>query len=249
MPLTKSPAPAAIDAPRTLRAVRRRPALSVSLILGVAALAVGCSDKKPEVPPESDAPAPKMASPAAPAKAEKKPEAQPQTPTPEPEPAPEEPSAKADSPKPEAQEPTKETPKAPVEKGLSSKAMMAKVKSLKVSDKAAMRYLEQSKEKPDSTPKDRALAANSRGEKLFAQPERAEAFFRWAQEHYPRHPLPAFNRAKIAAIRGEIDQVKAHLKTVKERRGRKLLGKVGFDPTFALVHDDPEVRSLIRSAR
>lgn len=127
--------------------------------------------------------------------------------------------------------------------------MMAKIQSLRTTDKQALDLLAQAQTRKDSSAKSRALAANARGEKLFTQPERAERFFTWAQTHYQKHPLAPYNRAKLAAIRGDIAQVKAHLNVVKERRGKKLLSKVSFDPTFALVHDDPEVRSLIRSAR
>lgn len=195
-----------------------------------------------------------MASPAAPAKAEKKEEPQPEPQAPEKKDNPELPAEPAKPQAPAAQGPSGEESPAkeasdPPYKGLSGKSMLAKVRSTRVSDGAAMKYLEQAQALPDNSAKDRALAANGRGEKLFAQADRADRFFAWAESHYARHPLPSFNRAKLAAIRGEIAQVKTHLKTVKARKGKKLLAKVGFDPTFALVHDDPEVRSLIRSAR
>lgn len=116
---------------------------------------------------------------------------------------------------------------------------------MRISDDKAIERLVQARAAGASA-KQAALAANARGEQLFSKPERADKLFAWAQNHYERHPLPVFNRAKLAAIRGNIADVRSHLKAVKERGGTKLLRKVGFDPTFALVHDDPQVRSLIR---
>lgn len=136
-----------------------------------------------------------------------------------------------------------DTPKAPSQPSAAS--LLARAASMRISDNEAIKTLEQANA-AGATAKQAALAANARGEKLFSKPERAELLFSWAQNHYPRHPLPVYNRAKLAAIRGDIAKVRLHLQTVKERGGLKLLRKVGFDPTFALVHDDPQVRSLIR---
>lgn len=266
-------APAAVFGLQESKAGRRRPRFRGSIeavrrlswILGVAALAVGCKDKAPAAAEPGDSPAAQAPSPSE-QKKPAAPEAQPQNAEKNPqldpekagqadpnnnEPAP----TDADPASNKAQEPSEdkapqvepEPTDAPVDKGMSGKAMLARVVSLKSSDATALKYLAKAQEQ-ETTAKQRALAANARGEKLFSSPARADRFFAWAQDHYTKHPLPPYNRAKLAAIRGEIDEVKRHLKTVKERRGRKLLNKVGFDPTFALVHDDPEVRSLIRSA-
>ena len=43
---------------------------------------------------------------------------------------------------------------------------------------------------------------------------------------------------------GETSTVVEYLKTVKKRGGKKLLNTVGFDPTFALVANDPDVVAL-----
>lgn len=260
-------APAANLGLQDSKAARQRPPLRGSIeaarrlswILGVAVFAVGCKDKAPVAAEPGEAPAAQ-----APAPSEQKKPVAPEQPAPakntkqDPaaqEPAPADPAPEAAKNNPSKQDPAAKQPQqeeaqpneAPVDPGMSGKVLLARVASLKSSDAAALKYLAKAQDK-DTTAKQRALAANSRGEKLFSSPTRADRFFAWAQDHYPKHPLPPFNRAKLAAIRGEIDEVKRHLQTVKERRGRKLLSKVGFDPTFALVHDDPEVRSLIRSA-
>lgn len=128
---------------------------------------------------------------------------------------------------------------------VSNKSLLARVSRAKYSDDKAHAWLKQAKDN-GAKARELALAANKRGEALFSKAERAEAFFRWAEEQDPSLPLPAYNRAKLAALRGDIPGVRSHLKTVKERGGKKLLRKVGFDPVFSLVHDDPVVRSMSR---
>lgn len=237
-----------------LAAARWRAPTAASFILGVAALAVACSGKNPPEKHVKDAAQPQIAAPAA---------------TPAQEPAQKEASKEQEKPandpgqgeqkEPVAQgegdaqgkeqatakEPAKAEPKAEKPAAITAKQLFSRIASLKTSDEAALGYLKQV-EALGSTAKERALAANDRGQKLFSKAERADRFFAWAEAHYDRHPLPSFNRAKIAAIQGNIAKVKEHLRSVQKRKGKKLLQKVGFDPTFALVHDDPEVRSIVR---
>lgn len=257
MLFTVSRAPQSSALKERLAAARWRAPTAASFILGVAALAVACSGKNPPEKTVKDAGKPKIAAPAAPPAqkpADNKPvEAKEKNANPPGQGEQKEPVAQAGgtqgAEQGEVKEPAnaepKEAPQAEKPAALTAKQLFARIASLKTSDEAALGYLKQV-EALGSTAKERALAANDRGQKLFSKAERADRFFAWAEAHYDRHPLPSFNRAKIAAIQGNIAKVKEHLRSVQKRKGKKLLQKVGFDPTFALVHDDPEVRSIVR---
>lgn len=118
-------------------------------------------------------------------------------------------------------------------------------KAKKTSDTRAKKAFEEA-EKAGATPRELAEAANARGEALFGEPERAAAFFEWARDKDPTYPEPVFNLAKQTANAGEIPKTVEHLKEVSKRGGKKLLKQVGFDPTFEIVKDDPEVQKLIK---
>ena len=89
-----------------------------------------------------------------------------------------------------------------------------------------------------------AQSANRRGERLYSAPDRATKFFEWANRMDKRYAEPSFNLAKIAANQGELAQAKVHLREVAARRGHKLLQTIEFDPTFAVLADDPDIRQL-----
>jgi hypothetical protein len=81
---------------------------------------------------------------------------------------------------------------------------------------------------------------------LFADPERAKAFFELASEKDPKYADPAFNLAKQAAVVGELDEAKKWLTIVHERKGKKLLKQIDFDPMWEILKDDPDVRALLK---
>lgn len=118
-------------------------------------------------------------------------------------------------------------------------------KAKKTSDAKARKALEEA-EKAGATPRELAEAANARGEALFEDPERAAAFFTWARDKDPTYPEPVFNLAKQSVNAGEIPQTVELLKEVSKRGGKKLLKQIGFDPTFEIVKDDPEVQKLLK---
>ncbi len=93
---------------------------------------------------------------------------------------------------------------------------------------------------------DIAKALTSRGKALHSSPERAKALYELALEKDPKYPDPAFELAKQAAMLGELDEAKTWLKTVKERKGKKLLRQIDFDPMWEILKDDPEVRALLK---
>lgn len=122
-------------------------------------------------------------------------------------------------------------------------ALLKQAGDLKTDDLEALGALARAKEEGASA-RSLARAANRRGERLYASPERATRFFEWANRADKRFPTPSFNLAKLAANRGELPQAKVHLREVAARGGKKLLGTLEFDPTFAVLADDPEVRRL-----
>jgi hypothetical protein len=89
-------------------------------------------------------------------------------------------------------------------------------------------------------------AADKKADKLASDPERASKFLEWARTADPKAAAPVFELAKIAANAGDIERVRLLLTEVKARKGKKLLATVEFDPTFALVADDPDVQALLR---
>lgn len=123
--------------------------------------------------------------------------------------------------------------------------LLDEAKSKKTSDAKAKKALEEA-EKGGATPRELAEAANARGEALHEEPERAAEFFTWAKDKDTTYPDPVFNLAKQSVNAGEVPATVELLKEVHKRGGKKLLKQVGFDPTFALVADDPEVQKLIK---
>jgi len=91
-----------------------------------------------------------------------------------------------------------------------------------------------------------AKIANTRGEALMAkgEGERAEEWFRWAADTHKRFSEPIYNLATLAAYAGDLELAKEHLEELKNRGNKKLMKKVGVDPAFALLIDDPEVRAI-----
>lgn len=123
--------------------------------------------------------------------------------------------------------------------------LLDEVTNKRTKDDRALAALEEAKGL-GAEPKDLAKAANKRGEKLLVTPDRATQFFEWAAAADPKYPNATFNLAKLAANTGDIPKVKELLTEVKARGGKKLLQQIEFDPSFALVADDPEVLSLLR---
>jgi hypothetical protein len=93
---------------------------------------------------------------------------------------------------------------------------------------------------------DVAKVANTRGEALLTkgESERAEPFFVWARDAHNLFSEPVFNLAKLAAYAGDLEVAKEHLAELEKRGNKKLLKKVGVEPAFTPLLDDPEVRKL-----
>jgi tetratricopeptide (TPR) repeat protein len=124
-------------------------------------------------------------------------------------------------------------------------ALLKEIKSKKTKDARAQEALAEA-EAAGAEPADVAKALNARGLALFADPERAKTFFELASEKDPKYPDAAFNLAKQAAVVGELDEAKKWLTIVKERKGKKLLKQIDFDPMWEILKDDPDVRALLR---
>lgn len=125
--------------------------------------------------------------------------------------------------------------------------LFAEVKAKKTSDARAKKALEEA-EAGGATPRELAEASNARGVTLVGagEAERAQAAFEWARDKDPTYPDASFNLAKQTANAGEIPATVAHLKEVHKRGGKTLLKQVGYDPTFEIVKDDPELSKLIK---
>lgn len=93
---------------------------------------------------------------------------------------------------------------------------------------------------------DAAKIANERGEALMAdgEGERAAVFFQWAADTHKIFAKPIYNLATLAAYAGDLEIAKEHLQELAKRGNKKLMKKVGVDPAFALLADDPEVRKI-----
>ena len=125
------------------------------------------------------------------------------------------------------------------------KALLEKIASTKqAKDDEAIELLDKAKEEESATVRELAQAANKRATRLFRYPDRAKRFFEYAMTVDETYPDAPFHLAKLAATTGDIIATKEHLTEVKKRGGKKLLSTVEFDPTFALVADDPDVRKL-----
>jgi hypothetical protein len=119
--------------------------------------------------------------------------------------------------------------------------LLTEVKNKKTKDDRAMAALAEA-ETAGAKPKDLAKAAKARGDALHDAPERAKPFYEWASEKDPKSPDAAFALAKQAVNVGEIEEAKKHLQVVHERKGKKLLQQLAFDPMWEIVKDDPDVK-------
>ncbi len=70
--------------------------------------------------------------------------------------------------------------------------------------------------------------------------------FEWARDKDTTYPDASFNLAKQTANAGEVPETVAHLKEVHKRGGKTLLKQVGYDPTFEIVKDDPEISKIVK---
>lgn len=131
--------------------------------------------------------------------------------------------------------------------GVDKTKLLADAKSKKTSDAKAKKALEDA-EAAGATVRELAEASNERGVALLGagEPERATAAFEWARDKDPTYPDASFNLAKQTAMAGEIPETVKHLQEVHKRGGKKLLKQVGFDPTFEIVKDDPDVQKIIK---
>ena len=125
------------------------------------------------------------------------------------------------------------------------KPLLDEVTNKKTKDDRAMAALAEAK-KAGAEARQLAEAANKRGTNLMTSPDRATKFFEYARTADDKYPDASFNLAKLAANTGEVATVKELLQETKDRGGKKLLKTVGFDPTFALVADDPDVVALTK---
>lgn len=93
---------------------------------------------------------------------------------------------------------------------------------------------------------DVAKVANTRGEALLTkgESERAEPFFVWARDAHNLFAEPVYNLAKLAAYAGDLEVAKEHLAELEKRGNKKLMKKVGVEPAFTPLLDDPDVRKL-----
>lgn len=125
--------------------------------------------------------------------------------------------------------------------------LIAEVKAKKTSDTRAKKALEEA-EAGGATVRELAEASNARGEMLVGAGEfdRAKLAFEWARDKDTTYPDPSFNLAKQTVLAGDVPETVAHLKEVHKRGGKKLLKQVGFDPSFEIVKDDPEVAKIIK---
>lgn len=93
---------------------------------------------------------------------------------------------------------------------------------------------------------DAAKIGYERAEKLMSagEAERAEQFYRWAADTHKLYAEPIYKLATLAAYAGDLEIAKEHLEELAKRGNKKLMKKVGVDPAFALLHDDPDVRKI-----
>ena len=93
---------------------------------------------------------------------------------------------------------------------------------------------------------DAAKVANTRGEALLTkgEGERAEPFFVWARDAHNLFSEPVFNLAKMYAYAGDLEVAKEHLAELQKRGNKKLMKKVGVEPAFTPLLDDPDVKKI-----
>jgi hypothetical protein len=125
--------------------------------------------------------------------------------------------------------------------------LITEIKAKKTNDTRAKKALEEA-EAGGATVRELAEASNARGEMLLGagEPDRAKVAFEWARDKDTTYPEPSFNLAKQSVLAGDVAETVTHLKEVHKRGGKKLLKQVGFDPTFEIVKDDPEVAKIIK---
>ncbi len=126
------------------------------------------------------------------------------------------------------------------------KALLDEVKNKRTKDKRADEALAEA-EAAGAEASDLAKAAMSRGDKLLGtDQERARKYYEWARDKDTKYPDPVFALAKMAVLTGDTTVTIELLEEVKKRKGKKLLKKVGYDPLFEVVKDDPKVQALMR---
>jgi len=125
--------------------------------------------------------------------------------------------------------------------------LIAEIKNKKTSDARTKKALEEA-EAGGATVRELAEASNGRGVALqnAGEGDRAKAAFEWARDKDPTYPDASFNLAKQTANAGEVPETVAHLKEVHKRGGKTLLKQVGYDPTFEIVKDDPEISKIVK---
>jgi hypothetical protein len=123
--------------------------------------------------------------------------------------------------------------------------LFAQAKSLDTDDEAAKKALEDAIA-AGGAKIDAAKVANERGEALMkdGESERAAAFFQWSADTHKLLGEPVYNLATLAAYAGDLDIAKEHLAELQKRGNKKLMKKVGVDPAFAPLVDDPDVRKI-----
>lgn len=126
-------------------------------------------------------------------------------------------------------------------------ALLKELKSRRTRDKRATAIIAEL-EAAEVETMELAKALTARGKALFASPERATAMFELALDKDPKIPDPAFELAKQAAMLGEseLEEAKKWLKVVHERKGKKFLKQIEFDPMWEILKDDPDVRAMLR---
>jgi hypothetical protein len=124
-------------------------------------------------------------------------------------------------------------------------ALLEQAKNLDTDDAAATKALNDAVA-AGAAKLDVAKLANERGEALLTkgESERAEPFFVWARDAHNLFAEPVYNLAKLAAYAGDLDVAKEHLAELEKRGNKKLMKKVGVDPAFAPLQDDPDVRKI-----
>lgn len=124
-------------------------------------------------------------------------------------------------------------------------ALLEQAKSLDTDDATATKALNDAVA-AGAAKLDVAKVANARGEALLTkgESERAEPYFVWARDAHNLYAEPVYNLAKLAAYAGDLDVAKEHLQELQKRGNKKLMKKVGVEPAFAPLHDDPDVRKI-----
>lgn len=135
----------------------------------------------------------------------------------------------------------------PTAPAIDKPKLVGEIKNKKTSDARAKKALEEA-EAGGFTVRELAEASNARGQALqnAGEGDRAKAAFEWARDKDPTYPDASFNLAKQTANAGEVPETVAHLKEVHRRGGKTLLKQVGYDPTFEIVKDDPEISKIVK---